>query len=57
MKHQPIFNKNTTLRSIELPKVGPCWGMVHEFKMILYKGGRAYRCDKCTWLLPLRKET
>lgn len=38
---------------VYLPQVNPCFG-THDWKMILYKGGRAYRCSICTWTLQLR---
>lgn len=37
-----------------MPKTSPCFGD-HEWKIILYNGGRAYRCVHCTWTLELRR--
>jgi hypothetical protein len=48
------FGKKTILTNIKLPVIGPCFGMDHEFKMVIYKGDRAYRCEKCTWVITLK---
>lgn len=42
------------IQNLGIVTLTQCPNNFHKFKMILYNGTKAYRCEHCSWTIKLR---